>query len=103
MGINSKLQLYERMCFIDFQLRFCNGIIDSVMDVKCGYILIANTAAASIAFICKDQSGGKCADRNTGPFIMITDSGYDLPNLIWRKAKMIQNPKSHDCSGLAVL
>ena len=59
------------------EIRFLNRIIDSVVNVKSRYIIIADTASANIRFICKDQSCCNSIHRNTGSFVMVADGSND--------------------------
>ena len=55
-----------------------NGIINSIMNIKCCSIIVSNSASSNIRFISNNQRRGYRVDSNTCAFVVIANSGYNL-------------------------
>ena len=54
-GVDVHFQLDVGVIFIDLQKCLLHGIVDPIVNIEGGLILIADTTAAHIGFICQNQ------------------------------------------------
>lgn len=85
VGVDGEFEFDDGVGFVDFEVGFCDGIVDAVVDVEGVGVLVGDTVAPNVAFVGKDEGSCKRADGDAGAFVVVADCADDLTDFFRRE------------------